>query len=52
MYDWLLKLGPFLLALIIYFVRLEVKLAKITTDICWIKENLTGCQQDSEEDST
>ena len=40
MLDYILKALPILAALIIYFVRLEVKLAVITRDLCWIKKRL------------
>lgn len=31
---------PILAALVIYFVRLETRLTKILTDLCWIKKEL------------
>ncbi|MBA7493990.1 hypothetical protein ES702_04556 [subsurface metagenome] len=40
MIDYLIKALPILAALIVYFVRLEVKLAVITRDLCWIKKRL------------
>lgn len=43
MIDYILQSLPFVLALIIYFVRLEVCLAKILKDICWIKKELGFC---------
>ncbi len=43
MIDYLLQSLPFVLALIIYFARLEIRLAKISTDICWIKKELEIC---------
>jgi len=44
MFDYILKTIPFLAALIIYFVRLEVKLACIKRDLCWIKKRLEQIQ--------
>lgn len=40
MIEDILRLWPILAALVAYFVRLEVQLAKIKTDICWIKKHL------------
>lgn len=40
MLDYLTIVGPFLAAILWYVIRLERKLAKITTDICWIKRAL------------
>lgn len=44
MLEYFAILTPVILALIIYFVRLESRLAKITTDVCWIKKELQKCQ--------
>lgn len=41
MIEYLTILTPIVLLLVIYFVRLERRLAKITTDICWLKKYLT-----------
>jgi len=35
-------LAPLAGGLIIYFIRLESKLAKIMTDLCWIKKVLNS----------
>lgn len=35
---------PIVLALLAYFVRVEVILAKINRDLCWIKKILEGLQ--------
>lgn len=35
-----ISIAPFIIALLIYFVRLERKLAKMSTDLCWIKKVL------------
>jgi len=37
MLDYLFKASPIIIALVIYFIRLERKLATIITDIAWIK---------------
>jgi hypothetical protein len=34
---------PVLLGLVIYFARLEGRLAKIMTDLCWIKKEIGKC---------
>ena len=47
MFDYLIQTAPFVGALVIYFVRLEVKLAVITRDLCWIKKYLNACQPPS-----
>jgi len=44
MIDYLLKALPILAALILYFVRLEVTLAVIKKDLCWIKKRLEQIQ--------
>lgn len=44
MFDYIIKSLPVLAALIIYFVRLEVKLAVIKKDLCWIKKRLGELQ--------
>lgn len=40
MFDYLLKMLPIFGALIFYFVRIEVVLAVIKRDLCWIKKRL------------
>jgi len=40
LFDYIIKSLPVLAALIFYFVRLEVKLAVIKKDLCWIKKRL------------
>jgi len=44
MIEDIIRLWPILAALFVYFVRLEVQLAKIKTDICWIKQKLEVSQ--------
>lgn len=51
MLEALMKLWPVIVALIIYFVRLETRFAKIITDLCWIKKELAKCPPTSEESS-
>ena len=38
MIDYLLQSIPLIIALFIWAVRLEIKIAKIQTNICWIKK--------------
>lgn len=40
MIEDVIRLWPIMCALVVYFVRLEVSLAKMKTDICWIKKHL------------
>lgn len=42
MFDYLIKSLPVVIPLIVYFIHLETTLAKIKTDICWIKKVLEG----------
>lgn len=49
MIDYLIQILPFLAALVIYFVRLEVKLATLQRDVCWIKKAITPCPPLSED---
>jgi len=42
-------IGPVALAVLFYVIKLERRLSKVTTDICWIKKFLEKCQQLSEE---
>lgn len=37
---YIIKIVPILAFILFYFVRLEVKLARIITDLEWIKETL------------
>lgn len=36
----LIPVLPIVVAMLLYFLRLEVRLAKIVKDICWIKKLL------------
>ena len=49
MIDYLLHSLPLVGALIIWAVRLEIKIAKIQTDITWLKLELPACQPTSEK---
>jgi len=51
MAEYLTIILPVVLALIVYFVRLESRLSKILTDLCWIKKELLKCPQSLEESS-
>ena len=43
--DQIIKLWPVLIVLVLYFVRLEGRLAKICTDLSWIKKYIHACQR-------
>ena len=49
MIDYLLHSLPVVFVLVVYFVRIEVRFARITTDIDWIKKNLTSCLPPSDQ---
>ena len=38
MLNYLTIITPIIIALIIYFVRLETRIAEIQKDLCWIKK--------------
>jgi len=38
---------PFILAIIVYFIRIETRLAKICQDLEWLKRELLICRQPS-----
>lgn len=40
---------PLIVALFIWAVRLETKIASIQTDITWLKKELPGCQPISDD---
>jgi len=40
---------PLLIALSIFFVRIESRLSRIETDITWIKQSMTPCPQSLEK---
>lgn len=44
MIDYLINSLPLVVALIIWAVRLEIKIAKIQTDITWLKSELPRCR--------
>jgi len=49
MFEYLSIIVPFVVALVIYFVRLESRLAKISADISWIKRSIELCRPTSEK---
>ena len=51
MIEYIAILTPVLLGLIIYFARLEGRIVKIMTDICWIKNELRSCPPSSAENT-
>jgi hypothetical protein len=44
MIEYLLHSIPLVVALIIWAVRLEIKIASIQTDITWLKKELPVCR--------
>lgn len=40
MLDYTLNALPIIIPLVIYFVHLERTLAKLKTDVCWIKRSI------------
>lgn len=51
MLDYFYHSLPLVAALFIWAVRLEIKIAKIQNDICWLKKELPTCRQTSEDRS-
>ena len=51
MAEYIAILVPVILGLAIYFARLEGRIAKIMTDLCWIKKELKPCPPISERNS-
>ena len=49
MINYLLNSLPLVAALIVWAVRLEVKIARIQTDITWLKKELPQCQPTLED---
>lgn len=49
MLNYFLNSLPLVAALIIWAARLEIKIAKIQTDIVWLKKELPHCRQTSED---
>lgn len=43
MIDYVLHSLPLVFALIIWAIRLEIKIASIQTDIAWLKKELPTC---------
>jgi len=48
MLEYILHSLPLVAALVVWAVRLEIKIAKIQTDICWIKKELPACRLTSD----
>lgn len=51
MLEILTAVGPIMIAMVIYFARLESRMSKILTDLCWIKKELVKCRPILEESS-
>jgi len=51
MIEYFINALPILAALLLYFVRLEVKLAEMSTDLTWIKKFIGSCQPHSDHDT-
>jgi|LGVE01.1.fsa_nt_gb hypothetical protein len=52
MRDWLsitLQIIPVAVVFVVYFVRMETRLTKITTDLCWVKKQLSRRGTDKRE---
>jgi len=47
--EYLTQSIPLIIALVIWAVHLEVKIARIQTDITWLKKELPGCLPPSDE---
>jgi len=46
MFNYFMQLLPLTIPIGLYFIHLESTLAKMKTDICWIKKILAGQQKD------
>jgi len=49
MIEYFLHSLPLVVALFIWAVRLETKIARLQTDIAWLKKELPGCQPTLED---
>lgn len=49
MLDYLFKFIPVLVPLVVWAIRLETKLARIETDLKWIRNEIPKCQPSSED---
>jgi len=49
MLEYFVNSIPLVIALVIWAIRLEVRIAKIQTDISWLKKELPACRQTSED---
>jgi len=45
MIDYILKLIPIVIPLAFWAIRLEIKLARIETDLKWIRSEIPKCQR-------
>lgn len=45
MLDYVIKIIPMAIPLIIWAIRLETKLARIETDLKWIRKEIPKCQR-------
>lgn len=41
MSEYIATIGPISVGIVIYFIRLESRLSKIMTELCWIKKELS-----------
>ena len=44
MLEYIYQSLPIIVCLVVWAVRLEVRIAKIQTDIGWLKQERVGCQ--------
>jgi len=47
MLEYFVNSIPLVIALVIWAIRLETKIARIQTDITWLKKEQTACRQTS-----
>jgi len=45
MLNYVLQCLPFIIVILAWAIRLEVKLAQIQTDLSWIKKEIPKCQR-------
>ena len=51
MLEYLAQSIPLIITLAIWAVRLEIRIAKIQTDLTWLKKELPACRQPSDQDT-
>lgn len=49
--EYFIQIAPVLVIIIIYFVRLEIRLAKICESLKWIRRELNICRPPLDNDS-